>query len=114
MKDLGKINSHLQSILNDFQSIANIYSKKNQNLEADIDPELLSYNGVAVEDLCLAFTLPGYDTLELVPGGKSIEVNLKNLQQYIDSVIQVYLVDSIMPQVHQFREGLNSVSTSIH
>ena len=54
------------------------------------------YNGVALEDLCLVFTLPGYDDFELVPGGAEIDVSLENLQEYIDSVIKFYLVDSIL------------------
>lgn len=35
-------------------------------------------------------------------------VTLDNLQEYIDAVIRFYLVDSILPQVREFREGLNT------
>ena len=71
---------------------------KNAKMEQEkkISDALFMYNGVALEDLCLVFTLPGYDDFELVPGGSEIEVTLENLQEYIDSVIKFYLVDSIL------------------
>lgn len=74
-----------------------------------MDTDSLKYNGVEIQDLCLVFTLPGYDDFELVPGGINIEVTLDNLQLYIDSVTKFYLIDSIMLQVQEFREGLNTV-----
>lgn len=44
-----------------------------------MDTDSLKYNGVEIQDLCLVFTLPGYDDFELVPGGINIEVTLDNL-----------------------------------
>ena len=37
-----------------------------------------------MEDLSLTFVLPGYEDLELKLNGKNIDVNINNLQEYID------------------------------
>lgn len=39
--------------------------------------------GCSVEDLCLTFTVPGHQDLELRKGGKDIVVTEENLEQYI-------------------------------
>lgn len=39
--------------------------------------------GCSIEDLCLTFTVPGHQDLELRKGGKDILVTEENLDQYI-------------------------------
>lgn len=48
-----------------------------------------------MEDLCLAFTLPGFDSIELKPNGKDEDVTLDNLQEYIDLVLHYLFHESI-------------------
>jgi len=71
--------------------------------------EQLMIDDVSIEDLCLDFTLPGYDDIPLRPGGKDIAVTLYNLEDYVDLVVKVMLNTSIAPQMNAFREGFNSI-----
>lgn len=48
-----------------------------------------------MEDLSLAFTLPGFDEFELKPDGKSTDVTLATLQEYIDLVMHFTFQESI-------------------
>ena len=62
-----------------------------------------------IEDLGLDFTLPGYPTIELIPGGSDIAVTLDNVGQYVDKVIEMTLGSGVKRQIKSFREGFTSV-----
>ena len=66
-----------------------------------------TYNEVSIEDLHLFFTLPGYESIELVEEGKNIQVTLQNLDKYIDLVVERTIYQE--NQVNEFREGLCSL-----
>lgn len=112
--DILEINKNLSKTLSDLQILANKYAMLKRvcdnQIELNNQKENLDFNGVGVEDLCLVFTLPGFDEFELIEGGLDIDVNLDNLQEYIDAVTDFYLVESIAQHVEQFRIGLNMVS----
>jgi len=114
LSDLRNLNGGLMKTMSDMQALANKYQLslgKTVGNPASLE-ELkasLSFNGVRIEDLCLLFTLPGFDNYELLPGGLRKEVTLDNLELYVDLVVKTYLVDSILPSVEAFREGLNTV-----
>lgn len=42
-----------------------------------------------VEDLCLNFTLPGYESVELETGGRTKFVTIWNLEEYLERIIAV-------------------------
>lgn len=63
---------------------------------------------VNVEDLALDFTLPGYD-IELRPGGRDIPVTSKNVEQYVDEVLDAIIGSGVQPQAKAFREGFSKV-----
>lgn len=114
LSDIAKLSGGLMKTLSDMQALANRYQEViNQNIsdsdEVDRLKSELTYNGVKIEDLCLSFTLPGYEEYELIPGGSKKEVDLDNLELYVDLVIKTYLIDSIMPYVQAFREGISTV-----
>jgi len=69
----------------------------------------LTIGGVTVEDLCLDFTLPGYAGWELKANGSNISVNISNLEEYVNLVLQIFLVDGVKAQFHAFSEGFNQV-----
>lgn len=98
MKDVSEIEPSLGKTLLELQSILD------QNIQ---NPSIVSYKGVPIEDLHLYFTLPGYESIELIPGGRHVQVTLENLQQYIDLVSKETLMQ--IPQIAAFREGLNSL-----
>jgi E3 ubiquitin-protein ligase TRIP12 len=78
----------------------------------------------SIDDLALDFTLPGYDIELLVsslieiltradlfiqPGGRDINVNASNVQQYIDLVIDAIVGKGAFLQAQAFREGFSRV-----
>eukprot|EP00047_Mylnosiga_fluctuans_P008553 m.7767 g.7767 ORF g.7767 m.7767 type:complete len:1657 (+) comp2221_c0_seq1:146-5116(+) len=69
----------------------------------------LTLDGVAVEDLCLTFTLPGYPDVALVAGGADAVVTLARLGEYIDRVVAVTLVEGVQAQMAAMCAGFESV-----
>jgi len=62
-----------------------------------------------MEDLSLAFTLPGYDSIEMRVDGKSTDVTLDNLQEYIDLTMHFLFHETIKVQLQAFRKGFNQI-----
>jgi E3 ubiquitin-protein ligase TRIP12 len=97
--DIIDINKNLSQTLSELQILANQYAMVQKVCDSKIElknqMKNLTFNGVNIEDLCLVFTLPGFDEIEIAEGGADIEVNLDNLQDYIDRVTNFYLVKSI-------------------
>lgn len=90
-----------------FKTFAELQQMANKKKEIDIlkifDPEVkkrslasirTSYGG-KLDDMWLYFTMPGNESYELKPNGKSILVTLDNLQEYIDLAIGALLHDSV-------------------
>jgi len=61
-----------------------------------------------VEDLTLDFTLPGYE-IELLPGGKNIDVTIHNVGEYVDLVVDYTIGKGIKRQLTAFKNGFSSV-----
>lgn len=68
----------------------------------------LTIGGAKLSDLALDFTLPGYN-IELKPGGRAIDVDDTNLEEYIDLVLEQTIGSGIEQQVRQFRDGFSSI-----
>ena len=68
----------------------------------------LTVSGAKLADLSLDFTLPGYD-IELKPGGKHIDVDDHNLEEYLELVLDMTLGSGIARQVKAFRDGFSNI-----
>ena len=62
-----------------------------------------------LDDLGLDFTLPGYPSIELIPNGCNISVNITNVGTYIDGVIDFTLGKGVKRQIESFRQGFSQV-----
>lgn len=77
---------------------------------------LKEYEGDA-EDLCLTFTVTQDDfgnggEVELIPGGKDLDVTDRNKMRYIHLVAKYHMSDRIKLQSEAFRRGLGDVIES--
>lgn len=68
----------------------------------------LTIGGAKLQDLSLDFTLPGYD-IELKPGGRMIDVDDSNLEEYLELVLDKTLGSGIVEQVNEFRTGFSMI-----
>ena len=72
--------------------------------------ERIVVEGVTLDDLCLPFSLPGYEDYPLTAEENMPDfVDEHNLQRYIDGVIAATLSDGIEAQIAAFKEGFESV-----
>ena len=90
--------------------------KKRIDGDETMDPKLKSeavkgilYQGSQVEDLGLDFTLPGYPTIELVPEGSKMSVDISNVGLYVEKVIDFTLFGGVQRQMDAFRSGFSQV-----
>ncbi|KAJ5093795.1 hypothetical protein N7456_009656 [Penicillium angulare] len=88
------------AILEDHTFSSQEKQKATQNIVVD---------GVRVEDLGLDFTLPGYPSIDLVPGGSDISLDINNVDQYVEKVIDMTLGSGVRRQVEAFRAGFSQV-----
>jgi len=77
--------------------------------EREVELNKITYRGARIEDLCLTFTLPGDDSVELKENGINVDVTLRNLSEFIDLTVNYILIDSIKPQLYAFRLGFEKV-----
>ncbi|EAR83836.2 HECT domain ubiquitin transferase (macronuclear) [Tetrahymena thermophila SB210] len=84
----------------------------------DIEPELtknlLWILENPVEDLCLTFIyefeeIGNKKTIELINGGKNIDVTDQNKKDYVDKLINYVMIQQIQPQIQSFLEGFFSI-----
>jgi E3 ubiquitin-protein ligase TRIP12 len=68
----------------------------------------LSISGAKLQDLSLDFTLPGYD-IELKSGGRMIDVDDSNLEEYLDLVLDKTLGSGVHLFVKAFQEGFSMI-----
>lgn len=65
--------------------------------------------GSKIEDLCLNFTVPGIDSLELVENGSSISVTDENVFEYVQLVTRALLVETVQESIGCLVSGLSDV-----
>ncbi|SZF05641.1 unnamed protein product [Blumeria hordei] len=71
--------------------------------------ERLKIDGISIDDLSLDFTLPGYSSIELLPGGSKVAVTIDKVEQYLDKVIDMTLGSGVQRQIDAFRAGFTQV-----
>ncbi|TVU18117.1 hypothetical protein EJB05_34191 [Eragrostis curvula] len=69
----------------------------------------LSFHNVALDDLCIDFTLPGNPEYELVPRGSDKMLTLDNLGEYVSLVVDATVKSGIATQIEAFKSGINEV-----
>ncbi|EOA88057.1 uncharacterized protein SETTUDRAFT_129711 [Exserohilum turcica Et28A] len=90
-------------------------AKKNVE-DSDLSPEekaaaleKIVIHDCTVDDLALDFTLPGYDSIELIENGANTPVTISNVDRYVDKVIDFTLGSGVERQANAFREGFTEV-----
>ncbi len=83
--DIYTIDPELHSRLNKFSAIATAHSKALEMSDESFDPNSALFEGCPIAELGLTFTVPGYENLDMVPGGSSIDVTLDNLAEYVSA-----------------------------
>lgn len=71
--------------------------------------ESLRVDDVSIDELGLDFTLPGYSSIDLLPNGSSIAVDIDNVQLYLEKVLDMTLGSGVQRQVDAFRAGFTQV-----
>lgn len=70
---------------------------------------LIQVQGMGIQDLALDFTLPGYESIELIPNGSNVTVTIDNVSQYVQCVIDYTVGTGVRSQIDAFREGFSQV-----
>ena len=66
-------------------------------------------DGVAIDELGLDFTLPGYASIELIPDGSNIPVTMENVELYLEKVIDLTIGSGVNRQIQEFQAGFSIV-----
>lgn len=66
-------------------------------------------DGCTLEDLSLYFVLPGYPKYELIQAGENVQVDSKNIEAYINKILDATLFSGVASQVQAFAEGFSTV-----
>jgi E3 ubiquitin-protein ligase TRIP12 len=85
---------------------------ENPNLSAAqkvAEAEALIIEGSSIEAVGLDFTLPGYNSIELLPNGEKISVTIDNVELYLEKVLDMTLGSGVQRQVDAFRAGFTQV-----
>jgi E3 ubiquitin-protein ligase TRIP12 len=109
--DLAEVNPSLASQLQKLQRLAHQRTAllRGGAKPSDASVKALKLDGVEVGDLGLDLTLPGAPEIELCPDGGARDVTLDNVGEYVQRVLDVYLVEAVLAQIKAFREGFSAV-----
>lgn len=65
--------------------------------------------GVSIDELGLDFTLPGFPTIDLVPGGSEKALGIENIDEYLEKVVDFTLGSGVDRQIEAFQDGFSTV-----
>lgn len=82
------------------------YKTEAQRIEAS---RSIRFHDVAVEDLALDFTLPGYPAIELIDNGAHTTVTIDNVGLYVEKVLDLTLGSGVKRQIEAFSAGFSEV-----
>lgn len=105
--DLGKTLQMMQDLCD--KKVAIESNAEIDEAERAIQIAALQFEGVAIDDLGLNFTLPGHPTFELCRGGEDNTVDINNLQQYISLVTEATVRVGVHQQMEAVRSGFSDV-----
>lgn len=110
LNDLEKIDPNLFETLSEFAKIAKEVERMKDSNEKKKEIESIKFKGASISDLFLFFVHPYNPDLEIVPGGKDIQVTIQNVGLYVKILLKFFLSDSIRLQIGAFRSGLFKVA----
>ncbi|XP_067948711.1 E3 ubiquitin-protein ligase TRIP12-like [Watersipora subatra] len=67
---------------------------------------------LGIDNLCLDFTFPGYENIQLKRGGKDEQVTAENIDQYLELLCHWVFSEGIHRQMEALKEGFDSVFPS--
>lgn len=59
--------------------------------------------------MCLNFTLPGFESVELEEGGRTKMVTVWNVEEYLERITALSFYETIEQQVKAFRDGFSKL-----
>lgn len=95
-------------LANSITKIQNIVAGQKQAQNDKLLRKVVMVESVAIEDLALDYTIPGYD-IELRPGGRDIAVTMENVDDYIHEVLDAILGTGAQIQAKAFKDGFSKV-----
>lgn len=95
--------------LGDSLTFLSRYLEAYKDLDSLSQCEAVEVEGAKLSDLSLYFVLPGYPQFELIENGEDIPVTNKNLELYLDKVLDATLYGGVVAQVRAFMEGFSEV-----
>lgn len=116
MPSLGAIKTVDEGLAKSLLLLKQFADAKKKVEDSDMSPEEkalalqeIVIHDCTVEDLALDFTLPGYDSIELMEDGANTPVTIDNVDTYVDKVIDFTLGSGVERQANAFREGFSEV-----
>jgi E3 ubiquitin-protein ligase TRIP12 len=113
---LGAIKTVDEGLASSLLLLKQFADAKKKVEDSDLSPEEkavalqeIVIHDCTVEDLALDFTLPGYDSIELIENGANTAVTIENVDLYVDKVIDFTLGSGVERQANAFREGFTEV-----
>eukprot|EP00268_Persea_americana_P006273 TRINITY_DN1226_c0_g1_i4.p1 TRINITY_DN1226_c0_g1~~TRINITY_DN1226_c0_g1_i4.p1 ORF type:complete len:1136 (-),score=236.23 TRINITY_DN1226_c0_g1_i4:375-3782(-) len=101
--ELGRTLLEFQALVERKRTMESV-SGKNTTSKSD-----LHFRGTRIEDLCLDFSLPGYNDYKFGSTPDQKMVNSLNLEEYVSLLVDATVKSGISRQVEGFRTGFNQV-----
>jgi len=113
LSSLKIIDPTLSQSLSKLQQYVDVKRDIEANVKTSVAAKKIALAGITVdgsklEDLALDFTVPGYD-IELREGGKNLNVDISNVEDYIREVLESFIGRGVQLQAQAFREGFSKV-----
>lgn len=112
INDVKFVDQHLYKSLTFIQKFAEAkkeYLAKNSNRVDREKLDEIRVDNTAIGDLALDFTYPGDCELRLVSSGECLNVDMLNVEDYIEKVIEYTLGTGIKKQLEEFYSGFSKV-----
>ncbi|PNS21757.1 hypothetical protein CAC42_1611 [Sphaceloma murrayae] len=111
---VGTVDKDLARSLQDLSEVVTAKRQIDQDKNLSAAEKASRYKQIrikdaTVEDLGLDFTLPGYPSIELEPGGANTDVTIENVDRYVERVLDLTLGSGVQAQVDAFSAGFSQV-----
>ncbi len=112
--DLKLIDPALSNQMSKLHGVAKDYKRIQDDtslsiLEKNTMIQELNVDGAKIEQLCLDFTVPGFEDVEIMKNGNSVDVTIVNLEEYVAGVCRVMIGETLSNVVPSISEGLSGV-----
>lgn len=114
LSDLKLIDTALCKQMNKLYQVAKEYKRIQSDtsltlVEKNTMIQELNIDGAKIEQLCLNFTVPGFDDVEVMKNGSSVEVTIMNLEEYVRGVCRVMVDETLSNVMPSITEGLSGI-----